>query len=211
MKVRDVMTRGAECVRPTDSLQEAAQKMRNFDVGPLPVCEGDHLVGMITDRDITVRATAEALPPGLGRVRDVMTPDVVSCFEDQDVQEAARLMQEHQVRRLVVLSRDKRLVGIVSLGDLAVETGDEKLAGRTLEQVSEPTSPTPDRRLTTQPAHATSVDPEARAFPAAGKDQSGGAQHRLQDVLPEVKDVAQKVGGFKQLAEIAEALGRPKE
>src|SRR5207248_8749950 len=126
---------------PSASLQEAAGKMKALDVGPLPVCEGDQLVGMLTDRDITVRATAEALPPGLGRVQDVMTPDVVYCFEDQDVQEAARLMREHQIRRLVVLNRDKRLAGIVSLGDLAVETGDEKLAGETLERVSEPASP----------------------------------------------------------------------
>jgi len=138
MLVKDVMTKGVECVSPSTSLKEAAERMKNMDIGPLPVCENDRLVGMITDRDITVRATAEALPPMLGQVRDVMTPDVVSCFEDQDVEEAARLMKENQIRRLVVLNRDKRLVGIVSLGDLAVETGDEKLAGETLEQVSEP-------------------------------------------------------------------------
>jgi CBS domain-containing protein len=211
MKVKDVMTKGAECVTPCTSLQEAASKMKTLDVGPLPVCEGDHLVGMLTDRDITVRAVAEGFGTYMGKVRDVMTPDVVYCFEDQDVQEAARLMQEHQVRRLVVLSRDQRLAGIVSLGDLAVETGGEKLAGETLERVSEPASPKTDRRLPTQPAHANPVDPVAQAFQAVGKDQPGGAQHRLQDVLPEVKDVAQKVGGFKQLAEIAETLDQPKE
>jgi CBS domain-containing protein len=138
MKVKDVMTEGAECVSPSASLHEAAGKMKHLDVGSLPVCEGDRLVGMLTDRDITVRATAEAIPPGLGQVGDVMTPDIVYCFEDQDVDEAARLMKEHQIRRLVVVNRDRRLVGIVSLGDLAVETGDEKLAGQTLEQVSEP-------------------------------------------------------------------------
>ena len=109
-------------------------------MGPLPVCgDNDRLVGMITDRDITVRAVAEACDPRTTTVQDVMTPDVVYCFDDQDVQEAARLMKEHQVRRLVVLNRDKRLVGIVSLGDLAVETGDERLAGKTVEQVSLPT------------------------------------------------------------------------
>ncbi len=140
MFVRDVMTHGAECIRPAASLQEAAQKMKNLDVGPLPVCgDNDRLVGMITDRDITVRAVAEACDPRTTTVKDVMTPDVVYCFDDQDVQEAARLMKEHQVRRLVVLNRDKRLAGIVSLGDLAVETGDENLAGKTLEQVSLPT------------------------------------------------------------------------
>jgi CBS domain-containing protein len=140
MLVKDVMTPGAECIRPGNSLHEAAQKMRNLDVGPLPVCgDNDRLVGMITDRDITVRAVAEACDPRTTTVKDVMTPDVVYCFEDQDVQEAARLMKAHQIRRLVVLNRDKRLVGIVSLGDLAVETGDEKLTGRTLEEVSLPT------------------------------------------------------------------------
>ena len=139
MLVKDVMTKGAECVTPSTSLQEAASKMKALDVGPLPVCEGDHLVGMITDRDITVRATAEGLPPRLGQVRDVLTPEVVYCFEDQDVEEAARLMKELQIRRLVVLDRDKRLVGIVSLGDLAVETGDKRLAGERLEHVSLPT------------------------------------------------------------------------
>jgi CBS domain-containing protein len=107
--------------------------------GPLPVCDNDRLAGLITDRDIAVRAVAEGCDPRTTTVKDVMTPDVVYCFEDQDVQEAAQLMREHQVRRLVVLNRDKRLVGIVSLGDLAVETGDEKLAAKTLEHVSLPT------------------------------------------------------------------------
>jgi len=141
MKVKDVMTCGAECTRPGASLHEAAERMKVLDVGSLPVCENDRLVGMITDRDITVRATAERLPPGLGQVRDIMTPDIIYCFEDQDVSEAARLMEEHQIRRLVVLNRDKRLVGIVSLGDLAVKSGDEGLSHETLEQVSEPAVP----------------------------------------------------------------------
>jgi CBS domain-containing protein len=139
MFVRDVMTKGAECVTPSNSLQEAAQKMKNLDVGPLPVCDNDRLVGMVTDRDIAVRAVADGCDPRATHVKDVMTPDIVYCFEDQDVKEAARLMKENQIRRLVVLNRDKRLVGIVSLGDLAVETGDEKLAGKTLEEVSLPT------------------------------------------------------------------------
>ncbi len=140
MFVRDVMTAGAECVRPSASLYEAAQMMRDFDVGPLPVCGSkDRLVGIITDRDIAVRGVAEGRDPRTTSVQDVMTPDVVYCFEDQDVHEAARLMQIRQVRRLVVLNRDKRLTGIVSLGDLAVETGDMTLAGETVEQVSLPT------------------------------------------------------------------------
>jgi CBS domain-containing protein len=136
MQVRDVMTRGAECVTPFSTLQEAARKMRELDVGPLPVCQDDRLVGMITDRDITVRATADGCDPKTTRVEDVLTPGVVYCFEDQDVQDAAGLMTTNQVRRLVVLNHEKRLVGIVSLGDLAVETGDERLSARTLENVS---------------------------------------------------------------------------
>src|SRR5829696_6661330 len=123
MRVREVMTRGVECTSPDATLQEAAAKMKSLDVGPLPVCDNDRLVGMITDRDITVRATAEGEAPTAVRVRDVMTPDVIYCFDDQDASEAARLMEQNQVRRLVVLNRDKRMVGIVSLGDLAVETG----------------------------------------------------------------------------------------
>jgi CBS domain-containing protein len=142
MQVNEVMTHGVECVRPEDSVAAAAQKMKDLDVGALPVCgDNDRLAGMITDRDITVRATAGCCDPGGTFVRDVMTPNVIYCFEDQDVTEAARLMKENQVRRLVVLNRDKRLVGIVSLGDLAVDTGDEELAGATVSAVSEPAEP----------------------------------------------------------------------
>jgi len=141
MRINQVMTPGAECIRPDASLQSAAERMKMLDVGSLPVCDNDRLVGMITDRDITVRATAEGLPPGLGQVRDVMTPDVIYCFEDQDVGEAVELMERNQIRRLVVLKRDKRLVGIVSLGDLAVKVGDEGLSATALEQGSEPAMP----------------------------------------------------------------------
>jgi len=141
MQVSEVMTRGAECTRPDATLQEAAGRMKALDVGALPVCDNDRLVGMVTDRDITVRAVAGACDPRGTCVREAMTPDVVYCFENQDVQEAARLMEEKQIRRLPVLNRDKRLVGIVSLGDLAVKTGDEALAGEALEQVSEPAAP----------------------------------------------------------------------
>jgi CBS domain-containing protein len=134
------MTRRVEVIRPDSTLQEAAEKMKDLDVGPLPVCEGDRLVGMITDRDITVRGVAEGQDPWTDHVRDVMTKEVIFCFEDQDVAEAARLMKDKQVRRLVVLDRDRRLVGIVSLGDLAVDA-DEEVAGNTLEGVSQPAVP----------------------------------------------------------------------
>jgi CBS domain-containing protein len=143
MQVRQVMTPHVEVVRPNATLAEAAEKMRSLDVGPIPVCDGDRLVGMITDRDMTIRGTAAGRDPKTTQVSEVMTPDVVYCYEDQDVQEAARLMQERQIRRLVVLNRQKRLVGIVSLGDLAVHAGDmeEEATSDTLEAVSEPAAP----------------------------------------------------------------------
>jgi len=138
MQLKDVMTRGVKVLHPDATLEEAAEAMKSLDVGPLPVCDGERLVGMITDRDITVRATAEGRNPKTTRISDVMTPDIIYLFEDQDVQEAARLMGEKQIRRLVVLNRDKRLAGMVSLGDLAVRTGNQKLSGEVLEEVSEP-------------------------------------------------------------------------
>jgi CBS domain-containing protein len=141
MQVKEVMTRGVECIHPEATLQEAADKMKSLDIGPLPVCENERLVGMITDRDITVRGTADGLPPRLGRVGDVMTPDIIYCFDDQDVSEAARMMELKQIRRLLVLNHDMRLAGIVSLGDVAVKAGDANLTYEALERVSEPAAP----------------------------------------------------------------------
>jgi len=134
MLLRDVMTPHVEVIHPDATLREAAQKMKTLDVGPVPVCDGDRLQGMLTDRDITIRATAEGRDPNTTRVREVMTPDVVYCFEDQDVREAARTMEQWQIRRLIVLNQDKRLVGIVSLGDLATQTGDEELDSSELSE-----------------------------------------------------------------------------
>ena len=136
MQLKDVMTRDVEMVRPDSTLVEAARKMKDLNVGPIPVCDDGEIVGMITDRDITTRAVAEGYDPARTQVRDIMTPELLYCFEDQEVSDAARLMQQRQVRRLVVLNRKRELAGIVSLGDLAVETGDEQLAGGTLGQVS---------------------------------------------------------------------------
>jgi CBS domain-containing protein len=141
MKLSEIMTRDVEVIHPDATLEEAAQRMQDLNVGPLPVCDGDELVGMLTDRDITVRGVASGRSPAMHKVRDAMTRDVVYCFEDQDVREAARVMEQQQIRRLVVLDRNKRLVGIVSLGDLAVDTGDDKLSGQVLEQISEPAKP----------------------------------------------------------------------
>jgi CBS domain-containing protein len=117
MKVREVMTRDFAVVHPDSTLQEAADRMRQRDVGPLPVCDNDRLVGMITDRDITVRSTAEGLDPWTAQVREAMTKEVICCSEDDDIAEAARLMKEKHVRRLLVLDHNRRLVGLVSLCD----------------------------------------------------------------------------------------------
>lgn len=138
MKVRKIMTEGVRCIAPETTLQEAAKQMRDLDVGPLPICDQDRLAGVLTDRDITVRAVAEGRDPTTTPVREVMTTDVSYCFDDDDVEACARLMKEKQIRRVLVLDRGKRLVGIVSLGDLALEGRDEELSAETLEAVSQP-------------------------------------------------------------------------
>jgi CBS domain-containing protein len=139
MLLKEIMTHNVEAISPGDTLEQAARKMAELNVGPMPVCEDDRIVGMITDRDITVRATAAGCDPKTTLVGDAMSQDIISCYEDQDVQEAARLMQEKQIRRLLVLNRANELVGIVSLGDLATEAGDQGQPGEVLKKVSEPT------------------------------------------------------------------------
>ncbi len=142
MQLREVMTPSPEIVHPDAPVKEAATKMRALNVGALPVCDGDRLVGLITDRDITIRATADGRDPAQTTIRDTMTDDIVYCFEDQNIEEAARIMAEKQVRRLPILNRDKRLVGIVSLGALVVNTNDDTMAGQTLRKISQPAKPT---------------------------------------------------------------------
>jgi CBS domain-containing protein len=138
MQVFEVMTPDVIVIEADTPLAEAARKMKLLDVGPLPVVESDRLVGMVTDRDITVRATAEGLDPEKVQIREVMTPEVVACRDTDDIADAARTMQLAQLRRLVVVDEQGRLVGIVSLGDIALQAGDDKLTGETLEGVSEP-------------------------------------------------------------------------
>jgi CBS domain-containing protein len=135
------MTRQVEGVAPGATLQDAAQKMRSMDIGVLPVCQDDQLVGMITDRDIAVRSVAQGQDPGAAQVCDAMTQDLVFCYEDEDVEKAARLMEQRQIRRLPVLDRNRRLAGIVSLGDLATRQGNDQLSAGVLEQVSQPNQP----------------------------------------------------------------------
>lgn len=135
-KIGEIMTRSVELASPDDTLQNAARKMRLRDVGFLPICDGQRLVGTLSDRDITLRAVAEGLDPKATRVRDLATSKVVWCFEDEDVKEAARKMEAKQVRRLMVVSRkNKQLVGVVSLGDLAAN-GTSDISSEVLQSVS---------------------------------------------------------------------------
>jgi CBS domain-containing protein len=140
--VSEVMTRDLETVTPNTTLKDAAEKMRTLNVGPLPVCEGDMLMGIITDRDIVVRAVAMGMDPNSTRVADAMTSDVESVFHDEDIGVAMTKMREEQIRRILVVERNTRkLMGIVSLGDIATAM-DDKTAGKTLETISEPSHPT---------------------------------------------------------------------
>ena len=136
MKIRDIMTTEVELVHPDTLLRDAAQKMRDVDTGFLPVGEDDRLVGTLTDRDITVRAVAEGHDPKVTRVREAMSDKLVYCMEDQDSSQAAELMAENDIRRLPVLNSDKRLVGVVSLGDLAARTNDDDVVGQTVQDIS---------------------------------------------------------------------------
>jgi CBS domain-containing protein len=135
------MTRDVEVVRAGASLKEAAGKMKSLDVGLLPVCDGDRLQGILTDRDITIRATADGRDPKKTKVTDVMSTDLAYCLEDQEVEEAVSLMEARQIRRIPVVNQDKRLVGIVSLADIAVHVRDRDLSGETLEEISAPAEP----------------------------------------------------------------------
>lgn len=138
MQIRQIMTTDVEIIRPDATIGHAAERMRELNVGSLPVCDGERLVGMVTDRDITVRATAEGRAPLTTYVRDVMSPHIIYCFEDQQPEDIEHVMQEHQIRRLPVLTRAKRLSGIISLGDLAVKSGQVQEVGRTIREISEP-------------------------------------------------------------------------
>jgi CBS domain-containing protein len=135
------MTRNVEVVNGNASLKEAAAKMKKLDVGLIPVCDGDRLKGLLTDRDITIRATADGRDPSKTKVNEVMSTDIAYCLEDQAVDEAVILMEARQIRRLPILNQDKQLVGIVSLADIAVHVGDRDLTGETLEEISEPAEP----------------------------------------------------------------------
>ena len=130
------MTRNVTLCSPGDSISNAARAMTDCNAGLLPVGEGDRLIGMITDRDIAIRAVAKRLSPDTP-VRDVMSSEVLYCYEDEQVDAVARNMADQQIRRLPVVSREKRLVGIISLGDIARQ-GTPRMTGATLSSISKP-------------------------------------------------------------------------
>jgi CBS domain-containing protein len=136
MRVSEAMKRDVKLARPDQTIQEAAKLMCDIDAGVLPVGDNDRLVGMITDRDIAVRAVARGKGPETV-VRDVMSAEVKYCFEDEEVEHVARNMGNQQLRRLPVLNRDKRLVGILSLGDVAItQAADKATVGEVLRGIS---------------------------------------------------------------------------
>ena len=137
MNVREVMTPCVVIASPDDTLQRAAEMMIDIDAGVLPVGENDRLVGILTDRDITIRAVATGKVPSECKVRDVMSEEVKYIYEDESTEDAARSMANLQMRRLPVLNREKRLVGILSLGDLALKK--KSSAADALTGVSRPT------------------------------------------------------------------------
>src|SRR3954470_16427854 len=136
MKVSEAMTADVRVANPEETIQQDARTMASLDAGVLPVGEKDHLIGIITDRDIAIRGVAQGKGP-TAKVREVMTEEVKYCFEDQDLKEVTRNMADIQVRRLPVLNHEKRLVGILSLGDVAISS-DGKGAGNALRGISRP-------------------------------------------------------------------------
>lgn len=138
MLVRDVMKSQLEVIDPSQTLAEAAKKMRDANVGSLPVVEDAKLIGMITDRDIVIRCIAEGADPTATPVREATSDDVVHCVVDQSVEDASKIMAAAKVRRLPVIDHDRRLVGIVALGDISWE-GSATDAGDALHDISEPT------------------------------------------------------------------------
>jgi len=139
-RIAEVMTRDVRSVSPHETVRRAAQLMDELNVGALPVCDGQKLVGMVTDRDITVRATAAGQAPDSAHVEDVMTDQVRWCFEDQTVDEVMQQMGDTQIRRVPVVDENTReLIGIVSLGDLATKHSAQ--VDRTLEEISSPSEP----------------------------------------------------------------------
>jgi CBS domain-containing protein len=138
--VSEVMTHGVRTLSPQDTMQRAARTMSDLNIGALPVCDGEKLVGMVTDRDITVRGVAQGCPPDSTTLRELMSPEVRWCFDDAPLDEALEQMRDAQIRRLPVIDHERHLVGMLSLGDVATTAGTADVA-ETLACISEPAQP----------------------------------------------------------------------
>jgi CBS domain-containing protein len=134
MKVSDIMTSGVDFIKPTDTVKDAAVHMRDRNIGIIPVFEGENPVGLITDRDIALRVIAEGRDPFTTRVFDVMTHEIIFCHDTMDVEEAAHIMEQRKIRRLLVKNRDGHVVGVLSLGDIATSMTRE-LTGEIFQEV----------------------------------------------------------------------------
>jgi CBS domain-containing protein len=203
MKIADVMTRDVEVVSPTSSVREAARQMDRLNVGVLPVCDGKRLVGIITDRDITVRVSAAGEDADKTRVQEVMSQHVRWCMEDDPVEEAEKLMTEAQIRRLPVLDSDQMLVGIVSLGDLA-EDGAPGVE-EALRRISEPAEPD---RSGTPSTRSAGGQPRVRASNGSDDD------HRLRSAMreafaanPDLDDSSIHIAVYEGLVRLTGTVG----
>lgn len=142
MKAKEIMTSDFEMIEATSPLTAASQKMKSLNVGVLPIREGTKLIGLVTDRDIVVRGLAEKRDPSSTQVKDIVSSHLACCSEEDDVEDAAKLMKEKKVRRLIVCDQNRTPTGIISLGDIAAKAKQDQLAGATLESISEPAAPT---------------------------------------------------------------------
>ena len=141
MLVKEIMTMGIETIDSDMNVCEAAKKMRSLGIGSLPVQQGNQIVGIISKKDIVNRCVAEECDPLSMDVSEIMTKEIATCWEDETIEEAAAILEQNQLHRLLVMSNENEPVGIVSLGDMAVKAHDEHLAWEVLERISEPAMP----------------------------------------------------------------------
>lgn len=141
MQVQEIMTTNFEMIESTSSLNQAAEKMKSLNVGVLPVKEGTKLIGLITDRDIVVRALAEGRDPSSTQAKDIVSSELICCSQQDSIEDCAKLMEEKKVRRVVVCDQENTPVGIISIGDIAAKSKQEQLVGQALETISEPAQP----------------------------------------------------------------------
>lgn len=137
MKIQEIMSKNPQSVSSNDKLSLAAEKMKKLDVGFLPVVDNGKISGVVTDRDIIIRAVANHKNPEEAKVKDCMSSKASCCFEDDDIQKAVNLMEDKQIRRLPIINRQNKLVGVVTIGDLAIQAHNQKLSGEVIEKISE--------------------------------------------------------------------------